>query len=86
MITQAAHNYSRGYSRLEVATLKGIPIPDPARVDRTLLREIVRLVSLRLEASGPDALNTERLLDDRISEAYGLSDKDKRLVGLGVYQ
>jgi methylase of polypeptide subunit release factors len=86
MITQAAHNYSRGYSRLEVATLKGTPIPDPAKLDRTLLREIIRLVSLRLEAAGSDALNTERLLDDRISEAYGLSEKDRRLVGLGVYQ
>jgi len=86
MITQAAHNYSRGYSRLEVSTLKRTPVPDPAKLDRTLLREIIRLVSLRLEAEGPEAVKIERLLDDRISEAYGLSDKDKRLVGLGVYQ
>jgi hypothetical protein len=86
MITQNAHNYSRGYSRLEVSTLKRTPVPDPARLDRALLREIVRLVSFRMEAVGPDALSTERLLDDRISDAYGLSDKDRRLVGLGVYQ
>jgi hypothetical protein len=86
MITQAAHNYSRGYSRLEVATLKRTPVPDSAQLDRTLLREIIRLVNLRLEAEGPDAITIERLLDDRISEAYGLSEKDKRLVGLGVYQ
>ncbi len=86
MITQAAHNYSRGYSRLEVATLKRTPVPDSAQLDRMLLREIIRLVNLRLEAEGQDAINTERLLDDRISEAYGLTEKDKRLVGLGVYQ
>jgi methylase of polypeptide subunit release factors len=86
MITQAAHNYSRGYSRLEVATLKGIPIPDPTRVDRALFREIIRLVSLRLEAVGLDAVKIEGLLDDRVSDAYGLSEMDKRIVGLGVYQ
>lgn len=86
MITQNAHNYSRGYARLEVATLKRVPIPDPARLDRRLLLEIIRLVKSRLAADGAEAIEIERALDERISEAYGLSEADKRLVGLGVYQ
>ncbi|HYH01328.1 MAG TPA: hypothetical protein VD837_19535, partial [Terriglobales bacterium] len=86
MMTQNTHNYSRGYSRLEVATVKRTPIPDPGKLDKTLLREIIRLVDLRLTADRTDFVEIERSLDERISDAYELSEADKRLVGMGLYK
>ena len=85
LITQTAHRYSRGYSRLEVATLKRTPVPDPATMDRTLVREIIRLVSERIESVGPRLLEMERKLDERVADAYGLSVTERRLVGIGVF-
>ena len=84
-ITQGAHTYSRGYSRLEVATLKKVPFPDPGRIDRGLFREIVRLVSLRFDATGKDGLDLEQSLDDRVADAYELNERDRSLVGLGAF-
>lgn len=84
LITQNAHRYSRGYSRLEVATLKRTPVPAAANVEPTLVREIVRLVNKRLELTGSAALDLERLLDDKVADAYELSEKDRRLVGIGA--
>jgi hypothetical protein len=86
LISQTAHQYSRGYSRLEVATLARVRVPDPAKLDGTLLREVIRLVKLRLAASGPRAFELERLLDEKVADAYGLSSADRRLVGMGVFQ
>jgi hypothetical protein len=86
LISQRAHQYSRGYSRLEVATLANIPVPDPASLDGTLLREVIRLVKMRLTASGPRAFELERFLDDKVAEAYGLTDADRRLVGMDGFQ
>jgi type I restriction-modification system DNA methylase subunit len=84
LITQNAHRYSRGYSRLEVATLKRTPVPDPDHVDSSLVREIIRLVGQRMLAKGPDATEIERELDRRVAEAYGLNKTESRLVGIGA--
>jgi len=85
LITQAAHRYSRGYSRLEVATLKRTQVPDPAGIDRNLVREIVRLVNKRLESTRAQTSEVERTLDERVADAYALSSADRRLVGMGVF-
>lgn len=86
VITQNAHNYSRGYSRLEVATLRTTPIPDPSRIEKVLLREIIKLVGMRLEATGASATSLEKSIDDRVADAYELSSTERRLVGLGAYE
>ena len=84
LITQSAHRYSRGYSRLEVATLKRTPVPDPARTELSLVREIVRLVGMRLESKNT-AVEIERELDRRVAEAYGLTKSESHLVGIGAF-
>jgi type I restriction-modification system DNA methylase subunit len=81
LVTQSAHIYSRGYSRLEVSTLNRVRIPDPAEIDGSLVREIIRLVRMRLKA-GKDSFEIEHLLDDRVADAYGLNDSEKRLMGM----
>jgi hypothetical protein len=86
LITQNAHGYSRGYSRLEVTTLRHIPIPDPARMDRGLARKIIQLVQSRIDSTGETILDIERQLDELAAAAYGLSDGDKRLVGIGKFE
>jgi type I restriction-modification system DNA methylase subunit len=84
LISQSAHRYSRGYSRLEVATLGQVPVPNPSSTDRGLVAEIIRLVMLRREATGAEAINLEHLLDERVADAYGLTLLERRLVGMGA--
>jgi hypothetical protein len=86
LVTQSAHNYSRGYSRLEVTTLARTPVPDPAKMDRGLLKEIIRLVNKRLDSRGTTALEVESSIDQRVADAYGFSEADRRLVGIGVFE
>jgi methylase of polypeptide subunit release factors len=83
LVTQTAHNYSRGYSRLEVTTLARTTVPDPSKIERSLVKEVVRLVSKRIESSGSQALELENLIDEKVAEAYGLSQAERRLVESG---
>lgn len=82
IISENAHNYSRGYSRLEVATLKNTPIPDSALMDPLLLREIIRLSTLRMSAMGNDAVEMNDLISERVAEAYNLSMKERKIIGM----
>ncbi len=86
LITQSAHGYSRGYSRLEVTTLSRTPIPDPVGMDRGLARKIIQLVQARMDSTRETALEIERELDELAAAAYGLSESDKRLVGIGKFE
>jgi hypothetical protein len=71
---------------LEVATLVRTPVPDSAKIGRSLVKEIIRLVSRRLESKGSEAHELEAEIDDRAADAYGLSDADRRLVGIGAFK
>jgi hypothetical protein len=82
-ISQNAHSYSRGYSRLEVTTLKSTPVPDLSLFDNQLFRDIVSLTEQRMEAVGNDARALDAQLDIKVAEAYGLNESEKRVVGLG---
>jgi tRNA1(Val) A37 N6-methylase TrmN6 len=86
LITRAAHNYSRGYSRLEVTTLASTRVPDLAKLERGLVKEIIRLVNKRIGTRGAASLEVESSIDERVAEAYGLSEADKRLVGIGAFK
>ena len=82
-ISQRAHVYERGYSRLEVATLSETRIPSYWSIDKTMRRRILHLVEARLSASGEAALRIEHDLDDVIGDTYGLSSQEKIIVGVG---
>jgi type I restriction-modification system DNA methylase subunit len=86
LITQAAHKYSRGYSRLEVTTLARTPVPDFAKMERGLVKEIIRLVNKRMGSRGAAALEVESSIDERVADAYGFSEADGRLVGIGAFE
>jgi hypothetical protein len=81
-IAQQSHVYERGYSRLEVATLKKARIPSFASMEPSLRLKILRLVDARLLASGDAALRIEAELDDFFANAYGLSSENRQVIGM----
>jgi len=81
-IAQRSHVYDRGYSRLEVATLKGIRTPAFSSVDRGVARKLVRLVENRIEATAAAALELEDSIDDLVADLYGLTSDERRIVGM----
>ena len=82
LITHHTHNYSRGYSRLEVATLRDVPIPNFAALDKRLRGRIISLTRDRLVSKGGDAIGIEKKIDLAVADAYGLSDEEREIVGL----
>jgi hypothetical protein len=76
-ITSHAPKYSRGYNRIEVATLKTIPVPDPAQVPAGTFKQIIRLVDRNLQT--PSTI-LESDLDQLIVSLYGLTDTERDLV------
>jgi TaqI-like C-terminal specificity domain len=75
-----APKYSRGYSRLEVAMLKDVPVPNIARTASLQLIPVVTAVE-HLERSPNTALDEET--DIRIAELYGFSREERRTL-LGI--
>ena len=77
-----SHVYRHGYTMLENKTLAKTPVPD---INLWSTSEKVRLVGLvdkrlRSDPSERDALNAE--IDLFVSEAYGLSAKERKAIGL----
>jgi len=67
--------YSRGYNRVEVSVIRGIPVPDPAHVPARQLREILDLVE---DASQGELSNAiEERLEELIADAYGLTPAEQ---------
>lgn len=68
--------FSRGYSRLEPATLKGMPMPNLEDIDAPLLEEVARLV---------DEVAVSKLAERRIDEImhalYSLKEEEAAIVG-----
>ena len=81
-IFERSYKYQRGYARLEVRTLSMARVPDPSRVDRPLMRRLVRLVDERLEAKDAKAFDIESEIDGFVADLYGLSPRERDLVGM----
>jgi hypothetical protein len=81
-ITQKSHVYDRGYSRLEGPTLSAVRVPAFKSVDATIARKIVRLVEIRIEATGTVALNREDEIDELVADLYGLDARERKIVGM----
>lgn len=81
-IATHSHKYRGGYVMLEPKTLKNTPVPDPAQVPSKSMHRIVKLVDRRLLVSGVDALEIEKQLDELVADLYGLSSKERRILGL----
>lgn len=78
LVSTHSDKYSRGYARLEVKTLKSIPIPDPAKVEKELFTSIIKLVKKKV-------LNKNKTIDLEINELvatlYELDPNEKIFVG-----
>jgi methylase of polypeptide subunit release factors len=83
-VSRHSHTYRKGYVMIEPKTLRGTPVPDPSSLDQRMLREIVASVDTCLEAGRRDSHETERNLDELISEAYGLSAKEREQLGVTI--
>lgn len=69
--------FSRGYSRLEPATLKGMPVPNLAEVGAPLMNEVAELVD-RASTSRP----AEARIESIMRELYSLKDEEAALMGI----
>src|ERR1017187_1156499 len=82
-ITVHSHSYQRSYARLEAATLSQTPVPDPTKVDPTIMRQILRLVDKRLTTpEGEPAQKIERELDSIVADLYRLTEKERKGIGM----
>ena len=81
-LARRSHIYSHGYSRLELATMKGIRIPNFRQLDQSVARRIIKLVQSRIKATGTAAFQIEAIIDDLVADLYGLSADDRRVVGM----
>ena len=79
-ITQRAHVYEHGYSRLELSRLRGTRIPAFKSVDKASARKLIRAVEARLKAHGKQAFDLEGEIDEIVSDLYGLSVSERKML------
>jgi len=79
LISTYSDKYSRGYARLEVKTLGSIPVPDPAKVEYSILSNLLNLVERKLKGDKDKVIDKE--IDELVGESYGLNREDKLVVG-----
>jgi methylase of polypeptide subunit release factors len=85
-ISRRSHVYSRGYSRLEKATFRGLRIPDFSLADQRLVKAIVKFTESRLRSSGNLATDLEREIDLRVAQLYNLSEEEQNMIGLDFHE
>jgi len=73
-----APKYGRGYNRIEVATLKDVPAPDPSQIPTSKLNEVIRLVDRLSGRKG--TVEDNQLLDSLICDLYGLLPAERESV------
>jgi hypothetical protein len=66
---------------LEVKTLRDFHLPDPATLPSALTRKLVRLVDKLKESPDNERMLAE--LDAAVGEAFGLSQPQLAVVGVG---
>ena len=81
-VARHSHHYQHGYAMLEVGTLSGTPVPDPARVPPALMRRLLGLVNDRLGCEGSRAADLELQLDRTVADIYGLTQDERRILGM----
>jgi type I restriction-modification system DNA methylase subunit len=80
-IANLSHKYGRGYLMLEKKTLARVRVPAPASVAPAHMKRLLRLVDRQLRQWNPE-LDGE--LDDLVAGLYGLTDDERREVGLAL--
>jgi hypothetical protein len=72
-----APKYGGGYNRVEVSLLRGMPVPNPADVHPSVLRELIEIVD---KAGRDDFSQTENQKLERIvADLYNLSPVERRI-------
>jgi len=79
-ILQTSHKYSRGYAMLEKKTLRNVTVPHPKDVEPAVMKRLLSLVEMRL--GDPNLKHVETQLDELVCELYGLSEEERRQIGL----
>ena len=79
-ISTHSHKVSRGYTMLEPKTLKSVPVPDPGVIPGPTIEHLLSLVDQRL--NNPRALEVEKEIDKIVANLYGLSQRQRRAVGM----
>ncbi|MCK4374500.1 MAG: N-6 DNA methylase, partial [Candidatus Brocadiae bacterium] len=77
-LTTHAHRFSRGYVKVEPATLKNFGVPDPARIPSGDFARIVELVKKRIESRDR---RVEGEIDTMVLQAYGLTAAERQVIG-----
>jgi type I restriction-modification system DNA methylase subunit len=80
LISSHSDKYSKGYARLEVGTLKRIPVPNPAKISGNNLGKMIDLVNKQLQAKFD--LNIDNEIELLTEEIYDLSHADLSEIGL----
>jgi hypothetical protein len=76
-IAQRAHIYQHGYSRLEMARLRGTRIPSFQSVDKGAARRLIRVVEARLHSQGKAAFELE-------DDLYNLDANERAMMASGA--
>lgn len=66
--------YGRGYSRLEVSSLRDLPVPDINRIDNACIRSVTEKVQ---EITKKYSYSLDDEIDREISELYGFSPSER---------
>lgn len=78
LLSTHSDKYSKGYARLEVKTLRSIPIPDPSKVEKEVFNKIIRLVKQKLVNKNT---NIDTDINNLVSKLYDLNPEEKLFVG-----
>lgn len=81
-ISNHSHKYQNGYAMLEPKTLRRTPIPDPASVAGVTRLKLLEMVEQRISGNSADARELDTEIDGLVSELYGISDRERRAIGL----
>jgi hypothetical protein len=80
-IANLSHKYGRGYLMLEKKTLGQVRVPAPASVAPADMKRLLRLVDRQLRQWNAEI---DGELDDLVASLYGLTDDERREVGLAL--
>lgn len=79
-ISSHSHKYGGSYNRLEVATLKNTPIPDPSTLNHSALVRFINLIKQRLNSKQSDKIyRLENEIDMLACQFYGLTKDEIQL-------